>query len=138
MTILADPEAVQTAAEPTYPTVTICGSTRFFEPMLLVADELERQGNIVLLPLVRTRVERPHLNATAVTTAQLDAQHREKIARADRIVIVTDWQYYIGDSTSNELALSQTLGKPVTYARVRTRNMCEEIVWSDPEEVPAR
>jgi len=32
--------------------ITICGSTRFKEKIMLVAKELTLEGNIVLLPLV--------------------------------------------------------------------------------------
>lgn len=123
-----------------YPIVTICGSMRLFTAMLTVGDELTRQGNLVLLPLVCKHSEQSqaHLNATPITDAELDAQHRAKIARADRIVIVTDWRGYIGESTSNEIALTRSLDKPITYARVRTRNMAQEIVWTATAETPVR
>lgn len=123
-----------------YPIVTICGSMRFFNAMITVADELTRQGNHVLMPLVRKHSDQNqvHLNATPITAAELDAQHRAKIARAERIVIVTDWRGYIGDSTSNEITLTRSLGLPITYARVRTRNMAQEIIWTDTPEAPVR
>lgn len=139
-TTLTTPGAAAHPDVANYPIVTICGSMRFFNAMLTVGDELTRQGNHVLLPLVRKHSEQSqaHLNATPITAAELDAQHRAKIARAERIVVVTDWRGYIGESTAAEIALTQSLDKPVTYARVRTRNMAQEIVWTDTAESPVR
>lgn len=37
----------------TYPITTICGTMRLFDNMLTVADELTRQGSIVLMPFTR-------------------------------------------------------------------------------------
>lgn len=97
----------------TYPVATICGTMKLFEHMLIVADELTRQGHIVLAPFtrksqnslsVRNRIERlsqrddttydvwaGHLNATPITGDELDRQHRAKIDMAGRVVVVTNF-----------------------------------------------
>ncbi len=97
----------------TYPVAAICGTMKLFNPMLTVADELTRQGFIVLAPFTRKcrnsasmnrRIELlarrdgtryttvgDHLNATAIADEDLDAMHRTKIGVADRVVCVTDF-----------------------------------------------
>lgn len=101
-----------------YPIATICGSMMFMSQMLMVADELTRQGNIVLMPLtrkssgnsvaVKRRIEEfgkrcgkvfdpegRHLNSTPITGEELDRMHRAKIDMADRVVFVTEFASYM-------------------------------------------
>jgi len=89
---------------------TICGSMRFFQQMLVVADELTRRGEIVLMPLVRkpdkwnactfdqhtsysTGVG-PAVEPTPISDAELDALHRAKIDLSSSIVVVSDMTGY--------------------------------------------
>jgi hypothetical protein len=82
-----------------------------------VADELTRQGCIVLAPFtrkavnslsVKLRIERlserdekvydpdgNHLNATPISGAELDLMHLAKIEAADRVVVVTDFAHHL-------------------------------------------
>lgn len=100
-----------------YPVATICGTMKLFENMLTVADELTRQGCIVMAPFTRKggnslsvngRIARLserdgvqydldgyHLNATPITGAELDEMHRAKIRAADRVVFVTQFANYL-------------------------------------------
>lgn len=101
----------------TYPVATICGTMKLFDNMLTVADELTRQGYLVLAPFTRKsgnsvsvhgRIARlaqrdgkqydldgRHLNATPITGDELDRMHRTKIDMADRVVFVTDFANYL-------------------------------------------
>lgn len=152
-----------------YPTATICGTMRLFDDMLTVADELTRQGCIVLAPFtrkttnslsVRHRIkglmdrdlneydlDGAHLNATPITGEELDRQHRAKIDRADRVVVVTDFArhlvtdeeaakhetgFYIGDSTRSEIAYASQLGRPIEFARVQREDYRDTIIWLSP------
>lgn len=153
----------------TYPTATICGTMRLFDDMLIVADELTRQNHIVLAPFtrkttnslsvrqrIRAQMDRDlneydldafHLNATPITADELDRQHRAKIDRADRVVIVTDFArnlvtneeaakhetgFYIGESTRAEIAYASQLKKPIEFARVHREDYRDTIIWLSP------
>jgi hypothetical protein len=106
-----------------YPIATICGTMKLYSQMLIVADELTRQGLIVLMPItvkagnslsVRNRIakfvdvhaahydpEGNHLNAAPITAAELDRRHRAKIDMADLVVVVTDYTSHIWGSKSD-------------------------------------
>ncbi len=79
--------------------VTICGSMRFFDRMLTVAQDLSREGIIVLMPFVRVPQSE---QLTSETKKLLDEMHLDKIDMSDYIVVVT-MDYYIGESTENEI-----------------------------------
>lgn len=94
--------------------ITICGSMRFYERMLRVAEELTASGNIVLMPFV---IKTAYPNAE-----MLDELHREKILMSDAIFVVTASTYYttatgtyIGESTLGEIEFAQRLGKIIHY-----------------------
>lgn len=126
------------------PIATICGTMRLFSAMLTVADELTRQGYIVLMPFTRKggnslsvqqRIERlerrdgttydhdgAHLNATPISAEELDRQHRAKIDLADRVVIVTDFaRHLVMDDEAAKHATGFYLGdstrSEIEYAR---------------------
>ena len=83
--------------------------------MLVVADELTRRGEIVLIPLVRQsdKGQSAHLPAVHVlhdrtpgrdqshpiSDSDLDRMHRDKIEMSTSIVVVSDGTGYYGDST---------------------------------------
>ncbi|MDD4865630.1 MAG: hypothetical protein PHQ28_00375 [Mycobacterium sp.] len=149
-----------------YPTATICGTMRLFSDMLIVADELTRQGCIVLAPFtrktgnsasVRQRIERLaqrdgrdydpdaiHLNATPITADELDRQHRARIERADRVVVVTQFArrvvdeteaakhgtgFYLGESTRAEIEYACQLDKPIEFARLHRDGDRDTVIW---------
>lgn len=125
----------------TYPVATICGTMRLFDNMLTVADELTRQGYIVLMPFTRkagnslsvarriTQLsERDgvhydpqgnHLNATPITGTELDKQHRAKIDMAELVVVVTNFASHIWGSTtdSRELYFGDSTTAEMEYTR---------------------
>jgi len=75
--------------------ITICGSTRFKEKIMLVAKELTLEGNIVLLPLVFGH------SGDSITDEQkieLDNLHFNKIDMSSAVhVVMID--SYIDQST---------------------------------------
>lgn len=93
-----------------YPIVTICGSMRFFEEMIDVANMLTAKGEIVLMPFV--------VKSERVNGAMLDAMHREKINMSDYIVVVTNEAMYIGDSTRGEIEYAKEIGHRVHIENV--------------------
>lgn len=124
----------------TYPIATICGTMKLFDAMLTVADELTRQGSIVLMPFVRKgtnslSVQRNieqlisatgvdydveggrHLNATPISDDELDRQHRAKIDMADLVIVVTDFTDHIMVSDSHELYFGKSTQAEMDYTR---------------------
>jgi hypothetical protein len=87
--------------------VTICGSMKFFPQMLEAAANLTAQGHIVLAPF---SVVAPK-DQDGEFKAMLDRLHFQKIDMASRIVVVTDQNGYIGESTRREMAYAASTGK---------------------------
>lgn len=99
--------------EPAFPTVTICGSMRFFPRMIEVAAQLTSLGQIVLMPFDASLTGIPDKTATE-HGAMLDEMHRAKI-RLSGSVYVVNTGGYVGESTRNEIEYAATLGIPVEY-----------------------
>jgi hypothetical protein len=91
--------------------VCLCGSMRFLAQMLRVAAEETTAGVIVLAPFA---VIAP-ADQDGEVKARLDALHRHKIDRADRVVVVSDASGYFGESTRGEIAYARAAGIPVTF-----------------------
>jgi hypothetical protein len=96
-----------------FPTVTICGSMRFYPRMLKLAAELTSSGRIVLMPHDASLTGIPDKTASE-HGAMLDAMHRAKI-RASQSVHVVNTGGYVGESTRSEIAYATSLGIPVEY-----------------------
>lgn len=115
------------AEDESYEVVTICGSMRFYPEMLIAASKLTLEGAIVLLPLVvkdgeMTAAQKKHQHEIEQALPDginlrifLDAMHRFKIDMAHRIVVVTNYQHYIGDSTKAEIAYAVERAKNITF-----------------------
>lgn len=97
----------------TYPVVTICGSMKFYDRMLVVAQTLTADKTIVLMPFLTK-------GTSNVDPAMLDDMHRRKIDLSVAIVVVTDESGYIGDSTKGEVEYARETGKSINYVRVRS------------------
>ena len=99
-----------------FPTVTLCGSMKFYPRMLEVAAQLTSLGRIVLMPHDASLTGIP--NKTAIEHgAMLDAMHRAKI-RMGGLVYVVNTGGYIGESTRTEIAYATELGIPIEYDHV--------------------
>ena len=105
---LAESRAVQPRV------VCICGSMRFQAEMQEHAEFESLQGHIVVMPHVNMKAWTGRLRDDlegAVKTRE-DALHRAKIRMAQEILVVG---YYIGDSTTAEIAYARWLGMPVRF-----------------------
>lgn len=93
--------------DPSTKIVTICGSMRFFKQMLQVAADETVKGNIVLAPfsVVATTDQGSDLKR------MLDKLHFEKIRMCSSIIVVTDQNGYMGDSTRREMGYALYIGK---------------------------
>jgi hypothetical protein len=96
-----------------FPTVTICGSMRFFPRMLEVAAELTSAGRIVLMPHDASLTGIPDKTASE-HGAMLDEMHRRKIDRSGSVYIVNTGGY-VGESTRGEIEYAAKLGLTVRY-----------------------
>ncbi|GGL46967.1 hypothetical protein [Nocardia jinanensis] len=115
------------------PTVTICGSMRFFPLMIDVAAELTSKGAIVLMPYKVV----PPGEQSGPAKAALDQLHRDKIDQSASVVVVTDPTGYYGDSTRGEIAHAIRTGKPVTLCQrtVDTSGIGQELAADEDRTI---
>ena len=97
-----------------WPTVTLCGSMRFRNEMLVAAQHLSMGGQIVLMPFVVVASE----EQTSDDKIMLDLLHKKKIDMSKKIVVVSDESGYYGDSTKDEIRYAQLQGKQVSFVKV--------------------
>ena len=95
--------------------ITLCGSSRFVDIMALEAWKLERDEHVItmglhLLPQWYATDIPDHIAEVENCAAEMDELHLRKIDLADEIFVV-DWDGYIGESTSNEIAYAKEHGK---------------------------
>ncbi|MFD7590660.1 hypothetical protein ACFV84_35080 [Kitasatospora sp. NPDC059811] len=98
--------------------ITICGSTGFWQHMVEAALQETAAGRMVLAPGVDVRRQHPLWDTPAVAEelkTRLDALHLAKIYAADEVLVVTDENFYLGESTRREIAFAEALETPVSY-----------------------
>lgn len=91
---------------------TICGSMRFFDEMLAMAESQSRLGNIILMPFCVFNTSEQLGNPTKT---MLDVMHFAKIDLSVGIIVVCPTGYR-GDSTRREIAYAYKTGKYVRYS----------------------
>ena len=92
--------------------ITICGSVKFKDVMMKIAEEMELKGNCVLTVIYPTNPDKDAYSEEEVKV--LDEMHKEKIKLSDSILVV-DVNGYIGSSTKSEIEYAQKLGKEIIY-----------------------
>lgn len=96
-----------------YKVITLCGSTKFKEQYLEAQKQLTLEGYIVIsVGLFGHSGDDEVWNEG--TKAMLDDMHLRKIDMADEIFVINVGGY-IGQSTRNEIAYAQALGKAIRY-----------------------
>ena len=91
--------------------ITLCGSLKFKEEMMIIAERLSLDGNCVFTPVF------PILDNSERTSEQLKKlkdEHFKKIELSDSILVV-NVNNYIGESTNLEIEYSKKLGKEIIY-----------------------
>ncbi|MFD8599195.1 hypothetical protein ACFV1L_29740 [Kitasatospora sp. NPDC059646] len=115
------PSTTRYSAEPggmLPPIVTICGSTRFRQHIAEAALQETIAGRMVLAPAVDMRQHHTLWADPAAAEqlkARLDALHLAKISTADEVLVVTDDQLYLGESTRREALYAESLEIPISY-----------------------
>ena len=99
--------------------ITLCGSTRFTEEMLIKQWELTKQGNVVLswcaLPEEYFAGEdKTHIGDQEGVKEIVDRVHFRKIDLSDEILVINIGGY-IGESTRNEINYAYSQGKLIKY-----------------------
>ena len=118
------PKELTTAYKPTDsepPTVTLCGSTRFWAEFAEVNVRETAEGRMVLAPGCNMKDSHPAWGDPETAEAlkvRLDALHFAKIRAAHVVVVVSDATGYIGSSTHREIAYALRLGLPVRHDQV--------------------
>ncbi|MFF2821367.1 hypothetical protein ACFVT9_38340 [Kitasatospora cineracea] len=100
------------------PAVTICGSTRFRQHIAEAAFQETVAGRMVLAPAVDMHQHHELWDDPAAAEqlkARLDALHLAKISTADEVLVVTDEQLYLGESTRREILFAEALEVPISY-----------------------
>lgn len=86
-----------------FPTITVCGSMRYYAKMLAVAAEFTSNGFIVLMPFCSEDEETDN-------KYMLDEMHLAKIDRSEYIVVVGKHR---GESTRREVQYAKDNGKRI-------------------------
>ena len=99
--------------------ICLCGSTRFTSEMMVVQWNFTKQGNVVLSWCVLpdayfTGDDKTHIGDQEGVKGIVDNVHMRKIDLSDE-VFVLNVGGYIGESTSNEIAYAQRIGRSVKY-----------------------
>lgn len=91
--------------------ITLCGSLRYKNEMMVIAEEMALKGNCILTPVypVLENYER-----TDEQLIKLKESHFKKIELSDAILVV-NVNNYIGNSTNLEIEHARKLGKEIIY-----------------------
>ncbi len=92
--------------------ITVCGSLKFKDEMIKIAEKMELDGNCMITPIYPTNPDKDAY--TDEEADMLDKMHKEKIKISDAILVV-NVNNYIGNSTSKEIEFAKSLGKEVIY-----------------------
>lgn len=93
--------------------ITVCGSLKFYEEMMIATEKMELEGNCMLVPIYNP--SRPNKDDFTEEEAQmLDKMHQERIKLADAIYVI-NVDNYIGSSTQKEIEFAKSLNKEIIY-----------------------
>lgn len=90
--------------------ITLCGSLKFKDKMMEVAEKMELLGNCVITPIFSMKTN----NFTKEELEILGAMHKEKIRISDAILVI-NVDGYIGSSTKSEIEFAENLHKEILY-----------------------
>lgn len=91
--------------------VTLCGSLKFKNEMMTVAEKMALEGYCILTPVYPVSDK---MNRTKEQLIKLKEAHFKRIELSDAILVV-NINNYIGDSTKLEIDYAKKLGKEIIY-----------------------
>ena len=91
--------------------VTLCGSLKFQNEMMIIAEKMALEGYCILTPVypVLENMER-----TEKQLINLKKEHFKRIELSDAILVV-NVNNYIGNSKNLEIEYAKELGKEIMY-----------------------
>jgi hypothetical protein len=101
--------------------VCLCGSTRFMEAFQRANYMEGLAGRIVLSICCMTTSDAAKLESWGTspeTKKKLDELHKAKIRMCDEVYVLNVGDY-IGETTADEIAYAQSLGKPIRWLEGR-------------------
>jgi len=96
-------------------TVTLCGSTKYYEECVEINRRLTFDGWIILMCGSWGKSIHKHIENTITDYTLVKRLHFLKIMKSQAIVVVSDKSGYIGDSTKAEIAFVEHHKIPVFY-----------------------
>lgn len=93
--------------------ITVCGSLRFVKEMFEITEEMELQGNCMLVPIYNPNKSSKD-DFTEAEALMLDKMHKERI-RLSAAILVVNVDNYIGSSTRSEIEFAKSLNKEILY-----------------------
>ena len=91
--------------------VTLCGSLKFQNEMMKIAQDIALEGYCIITPVYLTSNV---INITAEQLLKLKEEHLKRIELSDAILVV-NVNNYIGESTKFEIEYAKKLGKEIMY-----------------------
>lgn len=91
--------------------ITLCGSLKFQDEMMNIAEKMALKGNCLLTPVYS--VLKNH-EITEEQRMKLKEGHFKRIELSDTILVV-NVNNYIGNSTNLEIEYAKKLGKEIIY-----------------------
>jgi len=90
--------------------ITICGSLKYKDEMMKVAQKLSLDGNCVLTPVYPVGDKKPSEEELKI----LKEAHFKRIEMSDEIFVL-NIDGYVGESTKLEIEYAEKLGKVIEY-----------------------
>lgn len=91
--------------------VTLCGSLKFQNEMMKIAQDMALEGYCILTPVYLISNV---INITAEQLLELKEEHLKRIELSDAILVV-NVNNYIGESTNFEIEYAKKLVKEIMY-----------------------
>ena len=91
--------------------ITLCGSLKFQEEIMIIAEKLALEGSCVLTPVFPTKRD---YERTEKQLKSLRDAHFKKIELSDAI-LVANVNNYVGESTQKEIEYAKMLNKEILY-----------------------
>ena len=91
--------------------ITLCGSLKFQEEMMTIAEKMALEGYCILTPVYPVL---ENIKRTEKQLINLKEEHFKRIELSDAILVV-NVNNYIGNSTNIEIKYAKKLGKEIIY-----------------------
>lgn len=91
--------------------ITLCGSLKFKDKMMSIAEKMSLEGICVLTPVYPVLKNQKRTEKQLI---KLKEAHLKRIELSDSILVV-NVNNYIGNSTNSEIEYAKKLGKEILY-----------------------